>query len=222
MGSKSCKLENKICATCGKEFKTSIDDKVCCSNRCLSLHRASNLQIMFEEGKITSSGICSEAFYEITNFMKNLLATELIKKGYFKNGVRQDNYGDEELLDCFIYVMEHVYGTHVNKNGKLTKVKYDPTRVNLATFINIWTRGFCSLVRQTDKNRHKYNKHRTLSLDEVSETYTPEELIQDEISENIDDLLQKDIFSLDIDKKVFDDLYEEISEELEDINISFD
>lgn len=218
---KLSKQEKRICKICNREFRTTIADKLYCSDKCLSLSRALNLQKLYDEGKITSTKVCDEAFYEITNFMKNELAIHLIRKGYFKNGVRQDNFGDEELLDCFIYVMEHVFGKHVKRSGKASYVKYDPKRLNLASFINIWTKGFCSLTRQRQRNEHKINKHRILSLDEVTETYTPEELIEDELTNNINTKLEQDIFNNNISKSTFNELYLEISEELEDIYIDW-
>jgi hypothetical protein len=226
---KLSKQEKRICKICGKEFRTSLIDKICCSDKCLSLSRALNLQKLFDEGKIAPNKVCDEAFYEITNFMKGEIARELIRKGYFKNGVRQDNFGDEELLDCYIFVMDHVFGNFVKRSGKQSYVKYDPNRINkktgkrilLASFINSWIRGFCSLVRQQQRNEHKINKHRILSLDEVTETYTPEELIEDELTNNINNKIEKDIFMAGIVKKCYNELYMEISEELEDINIDF-
>jgi len=218
---KLSKQEKRICKICNKEFKTMIVDKFYCSDRCLSLFRALNLQKLYDEGKITATKICDEAFYEITNFMKNELAIHLIRKGYFINGIRQDNFGDEELLDCFIYVMGHVFGEHIKRSGKTSYVKYDPKRLNLASFINIWTKGFCSITRQRQRNEYKINKHRILSLDEVTETYTPEELIEDELTNNVNIKLEQDIFNNSISKNIFNELYLEISEELEDIYIDW-
>ena len=218
---KLAKQEKRVCKLCNKPFKTTVADKVYCSDKCLSLSRVLNLQKMWNEGKIKPKKISNEAFYEITNFIKRLLAVELIRKGYFINGVRQNNYGDEELLDCFIFVMDHVFGNFIKRSGKQSDVKYDPTRVNLATFIYIWTRGYCSLVRQTDKNRYNVSKHRILSLDEVTETYTPEELIENELTNNINSKLEQDIFDTNISKNIFDNLYSELSEELEDNYINW-
>ena len=210
--------DKKICSICGKEYKT---DKLACSTKCVSLFRALNLQRLFDQGLITPTKVCDEAFYEITNFMKNQLAVELIRKGYFINGTRQDNFGEEELLDCYIYVMDHVFGNFLKRSGKQSYVKYDPTRINIASFINIWTKGFCSLTRQRQRNEHKINKHRILSLDEVTETYTPEELIEDELTSSISDVMEKDIFASAISSKIYNELYLEISEELEDIYVNF-
>lgn len=219
MSNKLDKMEKRVCKICSKEFKTLLADKFYCTDKCLSLYRAQNLQNLFNDGKILPSKICEEAFYEITNFMKNELAVNLIRKGYFKNGVRQDNFGDEELLDCFIYVMDHVFGNHVKRSGKQSYVKYDSERINIASFINIWTKGYCSLTRQRQRNEHKINKHRILSLDEVTETYTPEELVESEAISDINTKVEKDIFINRVNKKSYNNLYLELFEELKDFNI---
>lgn len=226
---KLSKVEKRNCSVCSKEFKTTLADKLCCSDKCLSLSRALNLQKLYDDGKISPTKICDEAFYNITNLMKNLIATELIKKGYYKNGVKQDNFSEEELIDCYIYVMEHVFGTHIKKSGKQSYVKYDSKRIGkktgkkifLASFINSWTRGWCSLTIQTQENIYKINKHRILSLDEITETYTPEELIENEFVNGMSNNLEKEIFCKNVNKKVYDEIAKELSEELEDIYIDW-
>ena len=208
--------EKRTCKICNKEFKTSLVDKIYCSDKCMSMYRAKNLQRLFDEGKITPNKVCEEAFYNITNLMKNLIAVELVRKGYWKNGVLQTNFGDEELLDCYIFVMDHVFGNFIKRSGKSSYVKYDPSRINkrtgenifLASFINTWTRGWCSLTKQTQENAHKRDKHIVFSLDEITETYTPEELIEKEFVDNIN-------------RDIYNDLEEKLYNELEDIYIDF-
>lgn len=214
-------IANKICPICNKNYKTKVIDKLTCSSKCLSLYRALNLQKMYTEGKITPTKICDEAFYEITNFMKSELSNYLIKKGYFINGVRQDNFDSDLLIDCYVYVMDHVFGKHIKRSGKQSYVKYDSERLNLASFINIWTKGFCSLTRQRQRNEYKINKHRILYLDEITETYIPEELIEDEFINNLSNNLEREIFSTNVNTKIFEDLSYELSEELEDIYIDW-
>ncbi|MFW6311004.1 MAG: hypothetical protein ACOC1K_02090, partial [Nanoarchaeota archaeon] len=129
-----------------------------------------------------------EGFHEVTNIIKSLLMKYLIrsKGGYYKNGVKQVNYDSDDVTNCFIYVMDRVYGTYKYKLGKPGRVKYDPSRMNIASFIHTWVRGYCSDLIKKQQRRYKHNFHKTIYLDDILEnSKTPNNYID---NYNVDDL----------------------------------
>ena len=126
-----------------------------------------HLQSLYEEGLLKTP----EGFHEVTNIIKSLLMRYLInsKGGYYKNGVKQSNYDLDDVTNCYIYVMDRVYGTYTYKLGKPGRVKYDPTRMNIASFIHTWTHGYCSDLIKKQQRRYKKNFHKTIYLEDVLE-----------------------------------------------------
>lgn len=125
------------------------------------------LQKIYESGKLKTD----EGFRHVSRIIKTLLMKYLInsKAGYYKEGVKQTCYDEEDWLDCYTYVMDRVYGTYTYKLGKKGRVIYDPTRMNLASFIHTWVRGHSSDKIKKQQRRYKKNFHRTIYLEDILE-----------------------------------------------------
>ena len=134
------------------------------------------IQKLYEEDKLRTS----DFYNEVTNLLKKLLYDELIKKGYFKNGIQQTTYTKEDLHDCYTYVMGKVLGTTTKsfinpKTGLMEPNKYDPNRVGrngkkatLATYISLWTKGYCSTIRRIQNKNQKNNACVIDSIDPIT------------------------------------------------------
>jgi len=189
------------------------------------LRQVKHLQDLYDSGTLKSD----EGFHHITNIMKPLLMKYLINRspGYYKNGEKQSNFGDEELRDCYIYVLDRVYGTYTYKKGKPGRVKYGITRnkiygyfykkvkgksiryniirrrkkkpMSLASFIHTWTRGFASDLTKKQQRRYKSNFHKSLYLEDIFEgsSKTPEKF-QKHFDETSIDLA----FDLDVEARI--------------------
>jgi len=127
-----------------------------------------NVQELYSEGKMHTN----DFYHGVTNLIKAFLMKSLISKGYFKNGVRQNNFDQEDIDDCFTYVF-----------GKILD-KYDPNRGTLATFIRTWIRGYGTIIIQKQKRKHKYlnnvlpldlNLQKSIS-DEFKDSFTFDDL----------------------------------------------
>ena len=55
-------------------------------------NKKTKLQELYNEGKLTSE----EFYQELTKFIKWRLMTDLIRRGYYINGVRQNNFTRDE------------------------------------------------------------------------------------------------------------------------------
>lgn len=111
--------------------------------------KPNNIQRLYEQGKMNSN----QFFIEASSLIMSRLMPDLIFKGYYKDGKRQTNYNDEDVADCYTYVL-----------GKIL-TKYDPAKGTLATFIRTWTRGYGTTV--TTAQHRRYNKvGNDASLDE--------------------------------------------------------
>ena len=111
--------------------------------------KPNNIQRLYEQGKLNSE----QFFIEASSLIKSRLMPDLIYKGYFRDGLRQTSYNQEDVEDCYTYVL-----------GKI-KEKYNPELGTLATFIRNWVRGYGTTV--TTAQHRRYNRvGNDASLDE--------------------------------------------------------
>ena len=142
--------------------------------------KPNNIQRLYEQGKLNSE----QFFIEASSLIKSRLMPDLIYKGYFRDGLRQTAYNQEDVEDCYTYVL-----------GKI-KEKYDPALGTLATFIRNWVRGYGTTV--TTAQHRRYNRvGNDASLDE---SYNNS--IREEFRDN------HNFFSLEetIDKEYYNDI----------------
>ena len=112
-------------------------------------NRKTRLQELYNEGKLTS-----EEFYnELTKFIKWRLMTDLIRRGYYINGVRQNNFTRDECDACYTHVLHKIIH------------EYKPSKGTLATYVRWQIRGWGQLVIQKQVRNHKYNPKGMVSLD---------------------------------------------------------
>lgn len=150
-----------------------------------------DVQKLYEEGKMNTN----EFYLGVTNLIKWKLMKSLIAKGYWKNGVRQTNYDQEDVDDCFTYIY-----------GKIIE-KYDPSKGTLATFIRNWIRGYGTVVTQKQRRQYKYLK-KLLPLDfnlqkSIAEEYKDsfhiedlEEYLDDTHFNQVDENLKNELFDV--------------------------
>lgn len=111
--------------------------------------KPNNIQRLYEQGKLNSN----QFFIEASSLIKSRLMPDLVYKGYYRDGKRQISYNQEDVEDCYTYVLQKIID------------KYDPSRGTLATFIRTWTRGYGTTV--TTAQHRRYNKvGNDASLDE--------------------------------------------------------
>lgn len=115
-------------------------------------NKRTRLQELYNEGKVTSE----EFYHELTKFIKWRLMTDLIRRGYYINGVRQVNFTRDECDACYTHVLHKI--VH----------EYSPLKGTLATYIRWQIRGWGQLVIQKQVRRHKYNPKGTVSLDNTN------------------------------------------------------
>jgi hypothetical protein len=112
-------------------------------------NKRTRLQELYDEGKVTS-----EEFYkELTVFIKWRLMPDLIKRGYYINGVKQNNFTRDECDACYTHVLKKIL------------TEYKPEKGTLATYIRWQIRGWGQLVIQKQVRTHKYMPQGTVSLD---------------------------------------------------------
>ena len=114
-----------------------------------------DVQKIYDEAPVVNGRkqLNSREFYNgCTNIIKWRLMPDLIYRGYMKDGVKQSNYDEEDIDDCFTYILEKIHE------------KYDPAKGTLATFIRTWVRGYGQIVIQKQRRQYKYAKA-ILSLD---------------------------------------------------------
>lgn len=115
-------------------------------------NKKTKLQDLYNEGKVTS-----EEFYEeLTKFIKWRLMTDLIRRGYYINGVRQNNFTRDECDACYTHVLHKIIH------------EYSPAKGTLATYVRWQIRGWGQLIIQKQVRRHKYNPNGTVSLDNTN------------------------------------------------------
>ena len=112
-------------------------------------NKRTHLQELYDEGKVTS-----EEFYkELTVFIKWRLMPDLIKRGYYINGVKQNNFTRDECDACYTHVLRKILN------------EYKPEKGTLATYIRWQIRGWGQLVIQKQVRTYKYLPQGTVSLD---------------------------------------------------------
>lgn len=112
-------------------------------------NKKTNLQKLYNEGKVTS-----EEFYsELIKFIKWRLMPDLIRRGYYINGVRQNNFTRDECDACYTHVLHKIIN------------EYSPEKGTLATYVRWQIRGWGQLVIQKQVRNHKYNPKGMISLD---------------------------------------------------------
>lgn len=112
-------------------------------------NKKTKLQELYNEGKLTS-----EEFYnELTKFIKWRLMTDLIRRGYYINGVRQVNFTRDECDACYTHVLHKIIHEYSSEKG------------TLATYVRWQIRGWGQMVIQKQVRNHKYNPKGMLSLD---------------------------------------------------------
>lgn len=115
-------------------------------------NKQTKLQTLYEEGKVTS-----EEFYkELTKFIKSRLMPDLIRRGYYINGKRQNNYTRDECDSCYTHVLRKIIN------------EYSPEKGTLATYIRWQIRGWGQLIIQKQVRTHKYLPKGTVSLDNTN------------------------------------------------------
>lgn len=114
-------------------------------------NKPTRLQQLYDEGKVTSQ----EFYEELTGYIRWRLYPDLIKKGYYIDGVRQSNFTREEWDACYTDVLE-----------KIIK-HYSPEKGTLATFVRWKIRGWTTIVTQKQRKVHKYCPEGVLSLDNL-------------------------------------------------------
>lgn len=115
-------------------------------------NKKTNLQKLYNEGKLTSQ----EFYEELTKFIKWRLMTDLIRRGYYINGVRQVNFTRDECDACYTHVLHKI--VH----------EYSPEKGTLATYVRWQIRGWGQLVIQKQVRNHKYNPKGMVSLDNTN------------------------------------------------------
>jgi hypothetical protein len=152
---------------------------------------ADRLQQMYVDGKVLSKDFKDN----IMNLIKKYLALYLLKKGFYKNGILQHNYDNEDLEDCYTYILCHILGTYKHrKSNKKSLVKYDPEKGNITSFIRMWIFGYSNSLLARQRKEYKYQVHRIYSLDEILQTSTPNNCIYNDLFNQIDDNTDEELF----------------------------
>lgn len=112
-------------------------------------NKKTNLQKLYNEGKVTSE----EFYIELIKFIKWRLMPDLIRRGYYLNGVRQNNFTRDECDACYTHVLRKILN------------EYSPEKGTLATYVRWQIRGWGQLVIQKQVRNHKYNPKGMLSLE---------------------------------------------------------
>lgn len=139
--------------------------------------KPNNIQRLYEQDKLNTN----QFFIEASSLIKSRLMPDLIYKGYFRDGERQTSYNQEDVEDCYTYVL-----------GKI-KEKYDPAKGTLATFIRTWVRGYGTTI--TTAQHRRYNKvGNDASLDESYNNSIKEEFRDSFSFSGLEDLLDKEYY----------------------------
>lgn len=170
--------------------------------------KPNNIQRLYNQGKLNSN----QFFMEASALIKSRLMPDLIYKGYYKDGKRQISYNQEDVEDCYTYVLRKIID------------KYDPELGTLATFIRNWVRGYGTTV--TTAQHRRYNKvGNDASLDESYNNSIREEFRDSFNISDLEDAIDKEHFKskLRFDKVLLKDmvdlkdkLFSTLLKELED------
>ena len=167
-------------------------------------NKRTRLQELYNEGKVTS-----EEFYEeLTKFIKWRLMPDLIRRGYYINGVRQVNFTRDECDACYTHVLHKIIH------------EYSPEKGTLATYIRWQIRGWGQLIIQKQVRNHKYNPKGMVSLDNTNVYNVKLEEYKNrcKLPEDMEDVLDSECFGNSIlsDISLFD--IKEIREEVKKLN----
>ena len=163
-----------------------------------------DVQALFDAGKLMSQEFYDGAMYLIKRF----LTYHLIKKGYYKNGIKQTNLDSEDYEDCYTYIMTKIHE------------KYKPEEGKIATFIRIWIQGYCTVTVQ--KQARKYNKiGHELSLDIDKDLGISEEFRDSFSYQDIEDGLDAECFGNSYIDTITSKDIEEFRKKLNEYNKDF-
>lgn len=163
-----------------------------------------DVQQLYADNKIMSKEFYSGTMYLIKRFLTH----HLIKKGYYKNGIKQTNLDEEDYEDCYTYIMTKILE------------KYDPSKGKIATFIRTWIQGYCTTVVQ--KQARKYNKiGHELSLDIDKDLGISEEFRDSFSYQDIEDGLDEEFFGNGYINNITKRDIEEFRERLKKYNADF-
>ena len=143
-------------------------------------NKRTRLQELYNEGKVTST----EFYEELTKFIKWRLMTDLIRRGYYINGVRQNNFTRDECDACYTHVLHKIIH------------EYKPEEGTLATYARWQVRGWGQLIIQKQVRNHKYNPKGMVSLD-CTNTYNvklEEYRSSCKVPEDMETILDHDFF----------------------------
>ena len=115
-------------------------------------NKTTRLQELYSEGKVTSE----EFYHELIKFIKSRLMPDLIRRGYYVNGVRQTSFTRDECDSCYTHVLKKVLTSYSAEEG------------TLATYVRWQIRGWGQLIIQKQVRKHKYLPKGTVSLDNTN------------------------------------------------------
>lgn len=166
-------------------------------------NKKTKLQELYNEGKLTS-----EEFYEeLTKFIKWRLMTDLIRRGYYINGVRQNNFTRDECDACYTHVLHKI--VH----------EYSPEKGTLATYVRWQIRGWGQLVIQKQVRAHKYNPKGMVSLDctNMYNVKLEEYRSSCKVPEDMETILDHDVFGNSMLDNISKSEVEEIREKVKQL-----
>lgn len=168
-------------------------------------NKRTRLQELYEEGKVTSV----EFYKELTVFIKWRLMTDLIRRGYYINGVKQNSFSRDECDACYTHVLHKIIN------------EYKPEKGTLATYIRWQIRGWGQLVIQKQVRTHKYLPQGTVSLDsnKIYNVKLEEYKNRYELSEDTEDIIDNRFFGDDLLKNLTKEDIEIVREGIDTLNI---
>ena len=168
-------------------------------------NKKTQLQTLYEEGKVTS-----EEFYkELIIFIKWRLMTDLIKRGYYIDGIRQVAFTRDECDACYTHVLR-----------KIIK-EYSPSKGTLATYIRWQIRGWSQLVLQKQMKEHKYTPQGVISLDDTktNKVKIEEYKNRSKLPEEMELLMDTEYFRENLLSNITKEDAEKVREGIEVINV---
>ena len=160
--------------------------------------KPNNIQRLYEQNKMNTN----QFFIEASSLIKSRLMPDLVYKGYYRDGKRQISYNQEDVEDCYTYILRKIID------------KYDKEKGTLATFIRTWTRGYGTTI--TTAQHRRYNKvGNDASLDESYNNSIKDEFKDSFNFADVDDSLDRDFFKGEINfsKKILKEM-EQLKNEL--------
>lgn len=163
-------------------------------------NKRTRLQQLYNEGKVTTE----EFYQELTKFIKWRLMPDLIRRGYYINGVRQINFTRDEVDSCYTHVLHKIMN------------EYSPQKGTLATYVRWQVRGWGQLVIQKQVRHHKYNPNGMLSLDNPNMTNIRLEYRNRRAKEDIEEVIDYESFGNSIFHDLTQSDIEDIREKVKD------